>query len=146
MKSTKSPGAWLWALNYRKINSRGSFIVAGGAFHPSSRKGRLLRSAAPHPGDWLPPPAPSGRNGRVGVPEILNTLLRLESSMHVLRTEVQMSRRKFMHFVFDEHSTLLFSCQRVEDALNWLHDQGHTTCRIEGQTCKFTVAFTKVPE
>ena len=66
--------------------------------------------------------------------------------MHVLRTEVQMARRKFMHFVFDDHDTLLFSCQRVEDALNWLYDQGITTCRIEGQTCKFLVEFKLVTE
>ena len=66
--------------------------------------------------------------------------------MHVLRTEVQMTRRKFMHFVFDESHTLLFSCQRIEDALFWLHDQGHTTCRIEGQTCQFDVDFTLIPK
>lgn len=73
MNSINSRGVGRPAQNHRKINSRGSFIVAGGAFRPSSRKERLLRSAMPHPGDWLPPPAPSGPNGCFGAPRILNT-------------------------------------------------------------------------
>ena len=66
--------------------------------------------------------------------------------MHTLRTEVQMSRRKFLHFVFDEHETLLFSCQRVDDALFWLWDQGINTCRIAGPTSEFAISFSLIPK
>ena len=74
MNSTEGNETLAEAQALRKIKSRGLFIVAGGAFRPSSRKGRLLRSAMPQTGDWLPPPAPSGRPGRLRALTISATL------------------------------------------------------------------------
>ena len=42
-----------------------------------------------------------------------------------LMVDVSMTRRKLFCFVVDEHETLLWSGQRIGDALDWLTDQGH---------------------
>ena len=44
--------------------------------------------------------------------------------MMTLVIDVAMTRRKLFCFVFDEHKTLLWSGQRVGEALAWLVDQG----------------------
>ena len=61
--------------------------------------------------------------------------------MHILRTDVQMTRRRFFHFIFDEHENLLWSGQRVDDALNWLHDKGVTKFILDGDATTFKIAF-----
>jgi hypothetical protein len=47
--------------------------------------------------------------------------------MYTLHIDVQQTRRKRFHHVMAEDDTLLWSGQKLSDALRWLEDQGHLT-------------------
>ena len=51
--------------------------------------------------------------------------------MHTLMVDVAMTRRKLFLFVLDDTETLLWSGQRLGDAIDWLMDQGHTTVILD---------------
>ena len=64
--------------------------------------------------------------------------------MYTLLVDVAMTRRKLFHFVVDEDESLLWSGQRVGDALDWLHDQGHSRTILDTGERKFEVTFDPV--
>ena len=61
--------------------------------------------------------------------------------MLTLQIDVEMTRRKRFFFVFDEHESLLWSGQRMGDALDWLTDQGHLTVFCTTADTEYVLTF-----
>ncbi len=61
--------------------------------------------------------------------------------MHTLMVDVAMTRRKLFCFVMDEHETVLWSGQRLGDALAWLNDQGHDTVHLKTGVKVYDLTF-----
>ena len=66
--------------------------------------------------------------------------------MYTLQSDVAMTRRKLFHFVFDEDESLLWSGQRIGDALDWLADQGHSQVILQTGDAFYVLAFTSRPK
>ena len=66
--------------------------------------------------------------------------------MYTLQVDVAMTRRKLFHFVFDDGESLLWSGQRVGDAIDWLSDQGHHTVVLDTGERKLQLSWAELPE
>ena len=65
--------------------------------------------------------------------------------MYTVMSDVQMSRRKRMVFILDENDTVVFSSAKFASALEWLYENGHTKCAVQGEndSLRFDIGFVK---
>ena len=65
--------------------------------------------------------------------------------MFTMMTDVQMTRRKRLIFILDENDTVLWSGANVAEALDWLIENGHVQCTVEGQreSLRFDIGFAR---
>jgi len=65
--------------------------------------------------------------------------------MLTMMTDVQMTRRKRLVFILDENDNVLYSGAKVAQAIDWLIDNGHTECTVEGERegLRFDIGFAR---
>ena len=65
--------------------------------------------------------------------------------MYTMMTDVQLTRRKRMVFILDENDTVLYSGANVAQAIDWLLENGHDKCTVEGENegLRFDIGFAR---
>ena len=65
--------------------------------------------------------------------------------MLTMMTDVQMTRRKRLVFILDENDTVLYSGAKVAQAIDWLIENGHDKCTVEGESegLRFDIGFAR---
>ncbi len=61
--------------------------------------------------------------------------------MFTIQADCEISRRKRLHVVLDEHDTTQWTGPTIVDAFVWLYENGHQQVEIQNDKNKFAIRF-----